>query len=59
MVPIKSVVHFSIPVSDVERSTRFYTEIVGCRHLATVAQGVILIVVVMFGSLTQLRRDRA
>jgi hypothetical protein len=27
-----------IPVSDVS-STRFYTEIVGCRHLATVAQG--------------------
>jgi predicted enzyme related to lactoylglutathione lyase len=36
MVAITSVVHFSIPVSDVERSTRFYTEIVGCRHLATV-----------------------
>jgi catechol 2,3-dioxygenase-like lactoylglutathione lyase family enzyme len=39
MPAIKSVVHFSIPVSDVERSTRFYTEIVGCRHLATVARG--------------------
>lgn len=39
MVAIQSVVHFSIPVSDVIRSTRFYTEIVGCRHLATVAQG--------------------
>ena len=39
MVAIQSVVHFSIPVSDVERSRRFYTEIVGCRHLATVAQG--------------------
>ena len=39
MPAIKSVVHFSIPVSDVECSTRFYTEIVGCRHLATVAQG--------------------
>lgn len=39
MVAIKSLVHFSIPVSDVGRSTRFYTEIVGCRHLATVAQG--------------------
>src|SRR6266702_745178 len=39
MVPIKSVIHFSIPVSDVERSTRFYTEIVGCRHLETVARG--------------------
>jgi glyoxylase I family protein len=39
MIDIQSVVHFSIPVSDVEKSTRFYTEIVGCRHLATVAQG--------------------
>ena len=39
MVRVTSVVHFSIPVSDIERSTRFYTEIVGCRHLATVGQG--------------------
>jgi catechol 2,3-dioxygenase-like lactoylglutathione lyase family enzyme len=39
MVAIDRVAHFSIPVSDVARSTRFYTEIVGCRHLATVAAG--------------------
>jgi len=39
MVAIQSVAHFSIPVSDVAESTRFYTEIVGCRHLATVAGG--------------------
>ncbi|MGE5269169.1 MAG: VOC family protein [Thiohalocapsa sp.] len=39
MVDIRSVVHFSIPVSDIERSTKFYTEIVGCRHLATVGHG--------------------
>jgi catechol 2,3-dioxygenase-like lactoylglutathione lyase family enzyme len=39
MVALKSVVHFSIPVGDIATSTRFYTEIVGCRHLATVAQG--------------------
>ena len=39
MPTIQSVMHFSIPVSDVAASTRFYTEIVGCRHLATVAQG--------------------
>jgi catechol 2,3-dioxygenase-like lactoylglutathione lyase family enzyme len=39
MAAIRSVVHFSIPVSDVARSTRFYTEIVGCGHLATVAGG--------------------
>ncbi|HEV2302702.1 MAG TPA: VOC family protein [Stellaceae bacterium] len=38
-MPLKSVAHFSIPVSDVAASTRFYTEIVGCRHLATVAAG--------------------
>ena len=39
MIAIKSVAHFSIPVSDVANSTRFYTEIVGCRHLQTVGQG--------------------
>jgi catechol 2,3-dioxygenase-like lactoylglutathione lyase family enzyme len=39
MVAIQAVAHFSIPVSDVAASTRFYTEIVGCRHLATVAAG--------------------
>lgn len=39
MVAIKSVAHFSIPVSDVAHSTQFYTEVVGCRHLSTVARG--------------------
>lgn len=39
MVPLAGVAHFSIPVSNIGESTRFYTEIVGCRHLATVAQG--------------------
>lgn len=39
MPALTGVAHFSIPVSNVARSTRFYTEIVGCRHLATVAQG--------------------
>jgi len=39
MVAIQAVAHFSIPVSDVGASTRFYTDIVGCRHLATVAAG--------------------
>jgi Bleomycin resistance protein-like N-terminal len=32
MVAIRSVAHFSIPVSDIEKSTRFYTEVLGCRH---------------------------
>jgi len=36
MVEIKGVAHFSIPVSDLARSTKFYTEIVGCRHLQTI-----------------------
>ena len=39
MVDIKGVAHFSIPVSDIEQSTRFYTEIVGCKHLSTVGGG--------------------
>jgi len=39
MVAIKAVAHFSIPVSDIAMSTRFYTEIVGCKHLSTVPRG--------------------
>ncbi len=33
MPEIKGVAHFSIPVSDVDRSTKFYTEVVGCKFL--------------------------
>ncbi|MEC7488486.1 MAG: VOC family protein [Pseudomonadota bacterium] len=39
MVEIKGVAHFSSPVSDVEKRTEFYTEIVGCRHLSTIPTG--------------------
>ena len=39
MVAIKGVAHFSIPVSDVARSARFYTEVVGCRLLSTTPNG--------------------
>jgi catechol 2,3-dioxygenase-like lactoylglutathione lyase family enzyme len=39
MVALSNVVHFSIPDSDVAASTRFYTEIVGLKHLQTVAHG--------------------
>ncbi len=39
MVALQGVAHFSIPVSDIARSTRFYTDIVGCRHLFTVPRG--------------------
>jgi predicted enzyme related to lactoylglutathione lyase len=40
MVAIKAVAHFSILVSDIARSTRFYTEIVGRKHLSTVPRGI-------------------
>ena len=39
MVEIRGVAHFSIPVSDVAKSTKFYTEIVGCRHISTIPTG--------------------
>ncbi len=39
MVDILGVAHFSIAVSDVEKSTRFYVDMVGCRHLTTVPGG--------------------
>ena len=34
MIEIKGIAHFSVPVSDVDRSIKFYTEIVGCKLLA-------------------------
>jgi catechol-2,3-dioxygenase len=39
MNDIKGVAHFIIPVSDMERSKRFYTETVGLKHLATISSG--------------------
>lgn len=39
MVDIKGIAHFSIPVSDVTKSTKFYTEIVGCKHLFSPPKG--------------------
>ena len=35
MIEPRGVAHFSIPVSDLEKSRKFYTEILGCRHLFT------------------------
>ena len=35
MIEPRGIAHFSIPVTDIERSEKFYTEIVGCRHLFT------------------------
>ena len=34
MIELKGVAHFSIPVSDVDKSTKFYTEVVGCKFLS-------------------------
>jgi glyoxylase I family protein len=34
MPELTGVAHFSIPVSDVDRSVKFYTDIVGCKFLA-------------------------
>ncbi len=34
MPEIKGVAHFSIPVSDVDRSVKFYTDTVGCKYLS-------------------------
>ena len=39
MIKLQGVAHFSIPVSDVKESTEFYTEVVGCKHLATIPTG--------------------
>jgi len=39
MPEIKGCAHFSIPVSDIAKSTKFYTEIVGMKHLFTVPNG--------------------
>ena len=33
-IELKGVAHFSIPVSDPDKSTRFYTEVVGCKFLS-------------------------
>lgn len=37
MIDVKGVAHFSIPVTDMARSQKFYTEVVGLRPLALVA----------------------
>ena len=39
MAAIRRVAHFSIPVSDTAESTKFYTEVVGRRHLSTTPNG--------------------
>jgi catechol 2,3-dioxygenase-like lactoylglutathione lyase family enzyme len=36
MVDIIGLAHFAIPVSDLEKSTRFYADVVGCKYINTV-----------------------
>jgi len=35
MVALQGMAHFSIPVSDLATSTKFYCDIVGCTHIMT------------------------
>ncbi len=35
MIEPKGIAHFSIPVTDLDKSLEFYTGIMGCRHLFT------------------------
>src|SRR5215471_13113068 len=39
MAAIRRVAYFSIPVSDTAKSTKFYSEVVGCRLLSTTPNG--------------------
>jgi catechol 2,3-dioxygenase-like lactoylglutathione lyase family enzyme len=49
--------HFSIPVSDIARSTRFYTEIVGCNHLSRAPRGDMAFLDAAGMCLTLVKRD--
>jgi catechol 2,3-dioxygenase-like lactoylglutathione lyase family enzyme len=35
MIACRGIAHFSIPVSDLARSTRFYSDVVGCKLINT------------------------
>lgn len=39
MPDIKCIAHFSIPVTDVKRSSDFYCDVVGCTHLFSTPKG--------------------
>ena len=36
MVDIVGLAHFAIPVSDLDKSTRFYADVVGCKYISKV-----------------------
>ncbi len=35
MIQCQGIAHFSIPVSDLDKSTKFYTDVVGCKLIIT------------------------
>ena len=57
MVAIRAVAHFSIPVSDVAKSTQFYTDVVGCRHLSTKPNGQMVFLDAAVTCLMLVKRD--
>ena len=57
MVAIRAVIHFSIPVSDVAKSTQFYTDVVGCRHLSTTPNGQMVFLDAAVTCLMLVKRD--
>jgi glyoxylase I family protein len=57
MVAIRAVIHFSIPVSDVAKSTQFYTDVVGCRLLSTTPNGQMVFLDAAVTCLMLVKRD--
>src|SRR5260370_25236849 len=57
MVAIRAVINFSIPVSDVAKSTQFYTDVVGCRHLSTTPNGQMVFLDAAVTCLMLVKRD--
>jgi catechol 2,3-dioxygenase-like lactoylglutathione lyase family enzyme len=51
------VIHFSIPVSDVAKSTQFYTDVVGCRLLSTTPNGQMVFLDAAVTCLMLVKRD--
>jgi catechol 2,3-dioxygenase-like lactoylglutathione lyase family enzyme len=57
MVAIRAVIHFSVPVSDVAKSTQFYTDVVGCRLLSTTPNGQMVFLDAAVTCLMLVKRD--
>src|SRR5262249_49601906 len=57
MAAIRRVAHLSIPVSDTAKSTKFYKEVVGCRHLSTTPKGQMVFIDAAGTCLILVKRD--